>query len=679
MLKQKKMCVFLCILFAAVWLPSMKAYANAPYRTFTEDHNGKYVRTQDAYYPSMLLDNAGTAAFNNPSDIYIDSRDHVYVADTGNKRIDVLSPDGKLLRTIGSKVLNEPTGVYVTGGGDIYAADHGNDKVYQFNPQGKLMQSFGKPKSPLFGKDNPFKPLKVTADKRGNIYIIGEGSTNGVIQLSPFGDFSGYFGSNSTPVNLKTIMEHTFFTKRQLEKLFSIVPNSPTNVTIDKKGLIYTITRGDHGASIKKLNISGLDMLPQSMIFDPLFTDITVGPIGDIYAISQTGFVYEYDSEGNLVFKFGGPDGGISRKGLLVKPSGIAVNSRGWIYVTESTKNDIQVFAPSDFTKNVHQALSYYEDGDYIKSQRPWNQVLHMNSLFDLAHKGLGEAYYKEQKYTAALKEYDIAGDKKGYSDAFWEIRNAWLQSHLVRIFLILLLVTVLYKLLKRLHKKHHILDRPVRIKNKIVSIPLINQLLFLFYFIRHPIDGYYGIQEEKKTSVLSATLLYIVFFIEQIFSLYHTSFIFNSVQPTDIMLSKECVLIFAPFALGVVSNFLVSTISEGEGRFRDVYQATIYSFVPYLVFSPLIVILSNATTYNESFVYHFLNTVMLGWTLILIGIMVKEIHDYTFGETLVNLLFTVFSMIILLLVLFIIYVLLGQVIDFISSVIQEVLVRATL
>ena len=144
-------------------------------------------------------------------------------------------------------------------------------------------------------------------------------------------------------------------------------------------------------------------------------------------------------------------------------------------------------------------------------------------------------------------------------------------------------------------------------------------------------------------------------------------------------MLSKEVVIIYAPFALWVVANYLVSTINDGEGSFKDIYIATIYALFPFILFKPFLIGFSNALTFNESFLIEFSNIILLGWTALMIFIMVREIHDLTFKETFKNLLITIFSMLILMLVLFIVYVLLDQVFDFVYSVIQELIIRGTM
>jgi uncharacterized membrane protein (GlpM family) len=156
----------------------------------------------------------------------------------------------------------------------------------------------------------------------------------------------------------------------------------------------------------------------------------------------------------------------------------------------------------------------------------------------------------------------------------------------------------------------------------------------------------------------------------------YFTGFIFRGSNADQINFAFELVTLFLPILLFIVSNYLVSTISDGEGRFRDIYIGTIYSIAPYLVFIIPVTLLSNALTLNEAFLYTFSMQVMIGWSLVILFIMVKEIHAYEFFETVRNILITIFCMIIIVLVCFIIYVLMDQVVDFVTAIIQEVILR---
>jgi uncharacterized membrane protein (GlpM family) len=137
-----------------------------------------------------------------------------------------------------------------------------------------------------------------------------------------------------------------------------------------------------------------------------------------------------------------------------------------------------------------------------------------------------------------------------------------------------------------------------------------------------------------------------------------------------------EMMLFIGPVALFIVCNYLVSTINDGEGRLKDIYIGTIYSFVPYIVIILPVTLVSNFLTLNEAFVYDFSMWIIYGWSLIILVIMIKEIHNFTISETIRNIFMTIFAMIILVLVIFILYVLIGQVYDFVYSIVQEVILR---
>jgi DNA-binding beta-propeller fold protein YncE len=72
--------------------------------------------------------------FRHPSGIAVDRAGNVYVADTGNDRIEEFSPSGKLLAMQGSTgsrpgQFRHPTGIAVDGQGNVYVADTGNNRV----------------------------------------------------------------------------------------------------------------------------------------------------------------------------------------------------------------------------------------------------------------------------------------------------------------------------------------------------------------------------------------------------------------------------------------------------------------------------------------------------------------------------------------------------------------------
>lgn len=124
------------------------------------------------------------------------------------------------------------------------------------------------------------------------------------------------------------------------------------------------------------------------------------------------------------------------------------------------------------------------------------------------------------------------------------------------------------------------------------------------------------------------------------------------------------------------VANYLVSTISDGEGRVRDVVIGTAYCLFPYLLIALPVALISNLLTENEVFLYNFSLSLMWFWVGLLLVIMIKEIHNYSFSETIKNLLITLFTMVLFVLTAYILYVLFKQLFDFVMSIAQELRIR---
>lgn len=672
----RKIFIAICSLWFIILLPiHSSASVSVPYKTETLTADGNVIETQTAYVPIGLFANGSNVM--NPEDVYIDNRGHVYIADSGTQTVTEFDSEGSVLQVYGEELLQQPLGVYSDQHNHVYVADYGGQKVYKFDENGEVIQEYGRPDSPIFGKSAPYKPQKVSVDQRGNIYIIGEGATNGIIQLSQDGTFLGYYGANNLRPTISSFVQEIIMTRRQAASLFLREPPAPSNISVDEQGLVYTVTSGTTWEGIRKLNIAGGNMLPADITEETELNDIAVGHIGNIYTVSAEGIIYEYDSSGNLLFAFGGRANETNRLGLLMQPSSIEVDNVGRLYVTDREQGVIQVYEPTEFTSILHQALALFEQGFYVDSERYWDEILRLNSSFGLAHTAKGEALYKQQLYDESLQEYELANDKEGYSDAFWELRYRWMEDNLSTVFIILFLLLVTRMIVKFFDKRKNILQPARNIWRKVKKQKLMNELLFLTRFIKHPIDSLYYVKESQHVSILSATILYLVLVVEYLLTIYWTGFLFTNQVIEEVNLFVEIGVILLPLLLFVVINYLVSTITDGEGRFRDVYIGTVYSLAPFILFILPITLISNVLTFNESFVYYFSLQIVIVWSIILLLVMIKEVHDYTFWGTFRNVLVTLFGMFLTVLVFFVLYVLFDQVIEFVKTIIQEVMLRA--
>ena len=198
-----------------------------------------------------------------------------------------------------------------------------------------------------------------------------------------------------------------------------------------------------------------------------------------------------------------------------------------------------------------------------------------------------------------------------------------------------------------------------------------------MFRFIKQPADSFYYIKSKERGSLLFAGLIYVWVVVVRVLSLYVTGFIFNPYSSLSyIRPENEIITTLLAIFIWNAANYLVSTISDGEGRVRDVIIGSAYSLFPYVLFALPIALISNVLTLNEVFIYSFSLNIMWVWVGMMLFLMVMEIHNYSFSETVRNVLLTIFTMAMFLLTGYILYVLFNQLFDFISAIIQEVGLR---
>jgi DNA-binding beta-propeller fold protein YncE len=677
MMKKCMLLLFLLIgIFQSFAFSSVEANASngVHYQTYTEDHEGILIPTQDAYLAVQVINRFGSYTLDKPQDLFL--KDHfLYIADTGNNRILVINTDDLSVIAITDASMIRPTGLFVGDDLTLYVADPEAQKIFVFNASGVLEQTFERPDSILFGTKTLFRPSKIIVDKRNNLYIVGDGNYGGLIQLNQNGEYLGYFGANKSNITLRQKLIKSIFSEEIVSQYFSVVPLTPSNVSIDSEGMIYTVTRGTETEAIRKLNIAGSNKLTETRTTSLTFTDVTSGPIGNIYATTDEGLIYEYDAEGNLIFVFGGKDVRSLYQGLFNTPAAIAVDSNYNLFVLDSVKSEVHLMIPTEFSSLVHTALSLYQEGRYVLSQEPWEKVLQYDYKFDMAHKGIGQSLYKQKLFAEALEKFEMVDYQTGYSNAFWEIRNIWLTTHLNTVLIfIAALFGISYVFNRYFKSKYQLLVSPIR--SKIKSTQFMKESRFALSVFHNPSNVMQEIQYDRGISLGGAMVLYGLLFIVRILSLTYTGPLFNQSGSNVVSIVNEMVQFFGPLLLLIVANYLVATINDGQGKFLQVVKAVSVSLMPLLLFMGLNILLSHVLTLNEAFIYRLVNGLGYGISLVFLFVMIKDLHNYTIKKALLNVLLTVFTFVIFLVAILLLNRVWGEIAEFITQLTKEVFNR---
>ena len=121
------------------------------------------------------------------------------------------------------------------------------------------------------------------------MFIVSEGCVSGLMQVNLSGDFVGYVGANETPVTFMSVLQNLFFSESQ-KNTFLATPRSPTNVSIDGRGLVYTVTNNASSNAIKKLNTLGNSIMSPGSNFAAT-NAIAVDDSENLYSIQSDGYV----------------------------------------------------------------------------------------------------------------------------------------------------------------------------------------------------------------------------------------------------------------------------------------------------------------------------------------------------------------------------------------------------
>lgn len=665
-----KIILIVCFVLVASGISSLKVSASqATSYTYTINDKGYYSRTQDAYLPDKTITSLGLAS---PDDLYIDTNNMLYIADSNNRRIVKYDINrGVIHGILEYEGFSSPRGVFVNKEGNIYVADPSAKAIFLFDKGFNHLTTFTKPDAPSFA-DTKFEPLRVAVDNSGNMYVIGEGIYNGVIQLAHTGEFLGYFTVNTTRLSFTQALQNALFTRAQLENLVDRVPTTFSNVFIDRNGIVYSTTMGSNEDGLKKHNTSGGNMFKNTVYGFDSMTDVYADEQGIIYTSITNGYITIYSNTGDIIFSFGSNVFDLDVSGLYSRLPSIAVDANRNIWTVDGDKGYLQSFKPTEYALKVYHAMGLYEKGLYEEALTEWNEVLKYNQMSVLAHNGVGKAYLHAGRYEEAMEHFKVSGNREYYSEAYWEVRNTSIQASLKYVVAAIVILWLVSFVIKLVDKKKTLRNKRRVFFERINKLPIVGDVLYSFRIPRHPIDRYYNIRVHRNGSVLAASIIYTLFFL--LFMAYKTSkgFIYQFVAVEDMDINALVLGFFAILILFIISNYLVTSIKDGDGSFKQVYMVPAYGLIPVMVSMLTITIMSYYLTYNESFLLTLILYIGLLWTTISIFLGFQTVHDYTTGETISSLIITIVFMIIFVILLLIIIIMWEQLWGFLFGLGKE-------
>ena len=399
------------------------------------------------------------------SDLFIQG-ENCYIADTQNNRILRMNLDSHLVtETIDGfwrdgqrEGFSAPNGVFVNDEDEVYIADTQNYRVVHLDAARNLVKIIENPQADVINEGYVFKPRKLAVDTGGRVYVVAEGTTEGILQFSSDGEFIRYFGGSEAKVNFAELFLRMFLNKEQRQKRSTFIPIEYSNITIDAQNFLYTTTVNTYSNQARRLNFQGSNIMRYTGRFGarmgdlhetelPYMVDICVDEAGNVAILdSKRGRIYVYNQLGELLAIFGGYG---TQNGQFRSPTALEC-ADGSYYVLDSVKASITVFEPTDFGRLIMLGNNAYFNGEYEISRAAWEEVLTLNSNYDLAYKSIANAMLKEENYLEAMDYYQRANDRQGYSEAFEAQRTRWMRQNFPMVMTGLIVLVAVMALTKK-------------------------------------------------------------------------------------------------------------------------------------------------------------------------------------------------------------------------------------
>ncbi len=267
----------------------------------------------------------GVGHFHEASAIALDTFGNLYVADTGNDRIQKFEADGTYLSEVGTfgwdpGQFSQPAGVAVGKGGlEVYVADGRNNRIQIFSPHFRLLGVVG-------GRDVD-GPVRlgnlggIAVSEAGELYV-SDTDADQVVQISDYSPLENQFGGYGYGAD-------------RLRR--------PLGLAVGQKDQVFVCDSENDRVAVFDRYGNFKNGLAEGSLSEP--SGVCTGP-NDVLFVADAGHhrVVALDLRtGDVAALIGGPDAG-QRPGVFKRPKDVAFGPGRILYVLDGGNNRIQKF-----------------------------------------------------------------------------------------------------------------------------------------------------------------------------------------------------------------------------------------------------------------------------------------------------------------------------------------------
>jgi len=195
-------------------------------------------------------------------------------------------------------------------------------------------------------------------------------------------------------------------------------------------------------------------------------------------------------------------------------------------------------------------------------------------------------------------------------------------------------------------------------------------------YIIVRPFSGFYAMKYENKGSLLLALFNFLALSISISFANQYASVLVNPRHPNSVNSLFDFSMLSIALLLFCVSNWAVTSLTDGKGRFKDIIMTVCYAMTPMVLTIIPAAVFSNILTLEEGAFYFIILNVSVFWFIVLVFAGLVTVHSYTAKKAVATVFLTFIALLVIVFLITLLLTLLQQLAIFISSVYTEIMFR---
>ncbi len=261
---------------------------------------------------------SGDNHFKLPNGVAIAKDGRVYVADMGNRRVQILNESGQFVGKLAleSPAFSEPIDVAIDQTGTIYVLDSDLSFISKFDNTGKLIGKVSLEMAKVY------KPRGFFVDEIGNIYLANTGGGN-IVKIAPDGSVLQTFGERGAAPGQF---------------------NEPNDVKVSPQGLVFAADSAKGRVNVYLLDGRFALEIPIPEANASVGTRLLIAPDGGVlWSATEPHEIRRITQDGLPLAQWGGFGQGL---GQLRQPTGLALSADGkTLWIVESGNHRVQQWA----------------------------------------------------------------------------------------------------------------------------------------------------------------------------------------------------------------------------------------------------------------------------------------------------------------------------------------------